>query len=247
MSPVLSERATFGVIVPSTNTVVEAEYNQMRPPGVSYHAGRIFIRNETLDSDETFESFLVDLREEMGRAIRDVATCKPDYLIMGMSAETFWGGAAGNARFISWVEEQCGLKVSTGASACKAALEALGAKRIGVITPYQPVGDTEVRRFFEDLGYEVSEVVGLKCPTATSIADVTREELLEAFAAVDGDDIDALVQCGTNLAVAHVAPALEQELGKPVVAINVACVWHALRANGIDDKLPGWGRLFEEH
>lgn len=247
MTTVVSERATFGVIVPSTNTVVEAEYNGIRPPGVSYHAGRIFIRNETLDSDETFEQFLVDLREEMERAIRDVATCKPDYLVMGMSAETFWGGAEGNARFIEWVKERCGLEVSTGASACRAALETLGAKRIAVITPYQPVGDREVRRFFEDLGFEVSVVHGLKCPTATSIADVTAQEVREAFLAVDSDDADALVQCGTNLAAATVAPQLEQELGKPVVAINVATVWHALRANGITDRVAGYGALLEQY
>jgi maleate isomerase len=247
VTTVVSERMTFGVIVPSTNTVVEAEYNDMRPPGVSYHAGRIYIPNETLDSDEAFEAFLEDLRKEMVVAIRNVVTCKPDYLVMGMSAETFWGGAAGNDRFVAWVEEQCGLKVSTGASACRAALETLGAKRIAVITPYQPVGDREVRRFFEDLGFEVSVVHGLKCPTATSIADVTDQEVREAFLAVDGDDVDALVQCGTNLAAVTVAPALEQELGKPVVAINAATVWHALRANGIDDRLPGYGRLFEEY
>jgi len=247
MTTVVSERVTFGVIVPSTNTVVEAEYNQIRPAGVSYHAGRIYIPNEDLDSDEMFESFLEDLRTEMGKAIRDVVTCKPDYLIMGMSAETFWGGAAGNERFIKWVAEQSGLEVSTGASACKAALDAVGAKRIAVITPYQPVGDEQVRGFFEDMGFEVARVEGMKCPTATSIADVTAEEVRQAFLDVDGDDVDALVQCGTNLAVAAIAPGLEAELGKPVIAINVATVWHALRQNGITDRIPGYGMLLEDY
>ena len=39
----------------------------------------------------------------------------------------------------------------------------------------------------------------------------------------------------------------ERELGKPVIAINTATYWHALRALGITDKISGVGRLLEEH
>ena len=238
----------FGVIVPSTNTVVEDEFNRIRPRGVSYHSGRIFIRNERLDSDESFEAFLEDLRVEIDAAIRSVVTCRPDYLIMGMSAETFWGGVDGNRKFLDFVKERSGLDVSTGASACKAALaQYRGVRRIAVITPYQPVGDEQVRTFFTQLGFEVTEVLGLKCETATAIADVTPEEIAAAFRAVDGPEVDALVQAGTNLAAIPTATALEQELGKPVLAINLATLWHALRTNGIDDRLPGFGSLLEEH
>jgi hypothetical protein len=35
-------------------------------------------------------------------------------------------------------------------------------------------------------------------------------------------------------------------LGKPVIAINTATYWHALRQNGITDKMQGFGRLLEE-
>lgn len=247
MNNVVSPRATLGVIVPSTNVVVEAEYNWMRPPGVSWHTGRIWIENEALDDDDVFESFLGNLRAETGRAIRDVVTCKPDYLVMGMSAETFWGGAAGNEAFEAWVREQSGgLRVSTGAAACDAALKKFGARKIGVITPYQPVADAQVRGFFSELGYDVGQVRGLKCPTATSIADVSAEQVRAAFLAVDSPDVDVLVQAGTNLAAVLVAAELEHELEKPVLAINAATVWHALRANGIQDQITGFGSLLEK-
>jgi len=246
MPTVLAPRAAFGVIVPSTNTVVEDEYYRARPAGVSFHAGRILIENEKLDSDEVFKTFLVSLREQIVRAVESVMTCRPDHLIMGMSAETFWGGAEGNARFEAWIEELSGLEVTTGAAACKMALNAFGVKRIGVITPYQPVADEQVRTFFEQIGFEVAAVHGLKCDSATSIAMVTPEKIREAFAAVDGPDVDALVQAGTNLPVVQVAAELERELGKPVIPINGATVWQALRTRGIDDKIVGQGRLLEE-
>jgi maleate isomerase len=37
----------------------------------------------------------------------------------------------------------------------------------------------------------------------------------------------------------------EMWLGKPVIAINVATYWHALRARGIADKVAGCGTLLE--
>ncbi|MFY1702839.1 maleate cis-trans isomerase family protein [Micromonospora sp. WMMA1923] len=246
MTTSLARRAVFGVIVPSTNTVVEDEYNLMRPPGISVHTGRIHMRNESLAGDDRFEEFLAELRTELGAAIDRVMTAKPDGMIMGMSAETFWGGVEGSGKFTAWVRERCGLTPATGAAACAAALTALGVRRIGVITPYQPVGDVQVREFFEGLGFEVDQVLGLKCPTATSIAEVPLAEVERAFLAVDGPRVDALVQAGTNLPAVAVAADLETRLGKPVLAINAATFWYALRQAGFTDRITGFGRLLEQ-
>lgn len=235
----------FGLIVPSTNTAVEKEFNWIRPRDLSWHTGRILIREPKLDSDATFEAFLEDLRSELGNAIESVMTCKPDYLVMGMSAETFWGGVRGNEEFERSVRELSGLEVTTGASGTKAALDLFGARKIGVITPYQPVGDAQVQAYFEEMGFAVNGVYGLKSSSATSIADESPEKIRAAFLSVDGPDVDVLVQAGTNLEAVKVAAELEKELGKPVIAINLATIWHALRANGIDDRIEGYGSLLE--
>jgi maleate isomerase len=44
----------------------------------------------------------------------------------------------------------------------------------------------------------------------------------------------------------RLAAAAELWLGKPVIAINTATYWHALRKNGINDKIAGLGHLLEE-
>ena len=248
MPDVVGYRAKFGVIVPSTNTVVEADYNRMAPHGVTFHTGRMYIARPALDSDEAFETLLRDIRASRAIAVRDVVTCKPDYIVMGMSAETFWGGAAGNARFIDEVRAQAGgLGVSTGASACRAGLERLGCKRLAVLSPYQPVADANVTRFFEESGFTVVRFTGLRCPSATTIADVTEHDLVPVLRKLDGDDVDAIVQVGTNLSMVRLADAAERWLGKPVLAINAVTLWHALRANGITDQFPGCGSLLREH
>ena len=102
--------------------------------------------------------------------------------------------------------------------------------------------DREVGRFFTEAGFDVAAITGLRCPTATDIARVGEERLRELVAELDGPEVDAIVQVGTNLSFVAQADRLEQELGKPVVAINAATLWHALREHGIADQVPGAGR-----
>ena len=87
----------------------------------------------------------------------------------------------------------------------------------------------------------------LECPSATAIAAVTPDRLLEVLRDLDGRDVDAIVQVGTNLSMVRLAAEAEGWLGKPVVAINAAIIWHAYRANGFDDRIYGCGSLLSDH
>ena len=64
---------------------------------------------------------------------------------------------------------------------------------------------------------------------------------------IDGDDVDGIVQFGANIAMAAVAGEAERWLEKPVIAVNTALYWHALRANGLTDVVEGFGSLLERH
>jgi maleate isomerase len=245
---VVGYRAKFGVIVPSTNTVVEHDLNRLGPRGITFHTGRMYIEDPDLSSNDSFERLLGQIREAMRIAVRDVMTCAPDHLVMGMSAETFWGGLEGNRRFEKRVREMSGgLEVTTGATSCRRALEVLGAQRIAVLSPYQPVADEMVTGYFEDAGFEVVAFHGLRCPTATAIAEVSPRRLAEVLRALDDPHVEAIVQVGTNLSMVTLADAAEQWLAKPVLAINAVTLWASLRSNGFDDRFDGAGTLLREH
>jgi maleate isomerase len=240
-------RARIGVVIPSTNTSVEADYNDLRPDSVTFHVARIFI-NTSIDSDDKAQETLRQIREGSEKAVHDVCTSRPDHLIMGMSSETFVGGLEGSRALTKRIEEMSGLGVSTGSEATRQALESIGATRIASLTPYQPSIDEQVERYFDDLGYEMVAMKSLRCPTATSIADVTGEEILDAIAELERmaeGEFDAFVQAGTNLSSWGVADEVERRTGKPLIAINAATVWHALGALGLDQSLPTAGSVFK--
>lgn len=247
MTDSLGWRAKFAVLVPSTNTAVQPEFDAMRPPGVTNHISRIRIPNIPLTSDADFSALIGLIEAAQSEAVDSAMSCEPDRVVLGISAETFWGGLATSLSLRKQLEDQTGLPVSMGSDAAQAALKVYGAKRIGVVTPYHPVGDKNVVRFFEECGFPVVNIVGLSCESPVAIAHVPESRLAEAIRHVDGPDVDAVIQVGTNLAMARLAGFAEIWLGKPVIAINTAIYWNALRASGIADRLDGFGSLLLNH
>jgi maleate isomerase len=245
---VLGWRCKFGVMAPSTNTIVQPDFDEMRPAGVTNHYSRIFTPNTDALSNETFRAGIDTIGSNVAQAIKSVMTCGPNYLVMGISALSFFGGMKGADTFAQRIRDETGLGVTIGSHATAAAIAALGnIKRISVLTPYWPVMNAEVKRYFSDAGLTVVRDLALQCRSWTAIAEVTIIECRDAIRRLDGDDIDAIVQVGTNLSMVRLAAAAELWLSKPVVAINTATYWHALRANGIRDQISGFGQLLEDH
>ena len=114
MVDALGWRRKFAVIAPSTNTSVQPEFDDMRPRGVTNHFGRIWIPDDPIHDDADFERLMENIRAEVDNAIDRVMTCRPDYLIMGMSSETFWDGAEGSRRLLEAVEQRSGVRVAMG-------------------------------------------------------------------------------------------------------------------------------------
>jgi len=242
------QRFKMGVIIPSPNTTVEYDFTVMRPPGVSFHYGRMLVSQPSAADNQSFEQLVEQVRVTTDTAVREVATTEPDHMVMGMSAETFGGGRAVNDDFVARVSALSGgLSVTTGAGACEEAARILGVKKIALLTPFQPVADEHARAYFTEVGLDVVRVMGLKCSSATAIGKVTEEELRQVLLDLNGSDIDGIVQIGTNLPMLRLADEAERWLDKPVIAINAATLWHALRTCGFADQMQGFGTLLREH
>ena len=85
-------RKKFGVLVPSTNTTVEVEYNAMRPEGVITATRPCVIPPFVVTNEEEFVGMVKAISEATEPGLRDLLTVKPDHVVFGYSAETFWDG-----------------------------------------------------------------------------------------------------------------------------------------------------------
>lgn len=226
-------RLKVGVAVPSTNTIVQPDFDDLRPEGVTNHVSRIAIPNVPIASDEDFDALIRASAAGLDEAIDRVMTAEPDVLVVGMSSLLVWDGHDAARRRKEGIEARTGKPVGGGSFAVAEALERLGARRIAILSPYMPVADRHITAFFADQGFDVVRFHGLRCPSPTAIAAVPPETLIAGLDVLDGGDIEALVQFGTNLDFLPIAETEAAKRGKPVLAINRVSYEQALRLGGV--------------
>ena len=144
------------------------------------------------------------------------------------------------------LEKHAGVPVTVPPEAIDQALTTMQAKTIAVVSPYMPLADEHVKTWFEEAGYSVHKIVGLRAPQEDQVIDITANQLQAAFDKVDSSCVDALVHVGTSIAMARLAAPFETRYRKPVISVNVACWWATLRAAGLPDRRDGFGRLLRD-
>jgi len=226
----------IGLIIPSSNRMVEQEMVPALPAGVAAHVTRLRM---TGANRLPFEQLLPRI-EEAARALTD-ASC--DVVAFHCTANSMDGGKAGEESILAALARAGATRATTTITAIQRAFGALGARRIVLITPYSAAVTEHEAAFLRAAGYEMSSAKGFAlagsdayCATPSQF---WRDRTIEA-ARPDADCY--LISCA-NISVFPVIAALETRLERPVVTSNQAVIWDALRLVGRAD-LGGPGRLF---
>ena len=134
--------------------------------------------------------------------------------------------------------------VTNPISGVVAGLNALGAKRIGLVTPYAAEVVAPMRAFLEREGIEIVNEVGFGEADDRKVARIREADTLAAIKAV-ADGVDAVFTSCTNLRSFGIIEQAEAETGVPVISSNSALVWHVLKLAG--QPALGWGpgRLYQ--
>ncbi|MBM3487245.1 MAG: arylmalonate decarboxylase [Alphaproteobacteria bacterium] len=239
MTDALGDRAVFSVLIPATNSIVEPDLAAMQLEGVTLQTFRFPFPG----MPGSFDALLDMIAPTLGM----MDECEPEAAIIGYTTEFLPDGIAAADKLRRFIAERTGLRLAMASEAVPAAIRAFGAKRIGIVTPYLPEADRNVADFFTALGFSVAAVAGLESKGRVATARIAHAAVRGAFARVDDPTVEVLVQVGTNLVCADIVPELEARHGKPVVAVNPASYWAALRLVGITDRLPAMGRLLGGH
>ena len=233
MADTLAPRGVIGVMTPAMNTVVQPELEMLRPQGVTNQMQRFRLGGERISED---------LIEEAGKLM----DCNPAAVAIGLTTDAGPGGVAKLALRCRELADAIGVPVCNASEANHAALSALGASRIAVVTPFTAQVDRIVRTNVEEAGFEVVAIKGTEAPSLPAICETPLEDIRSVVRDVARSDCDAVLQVGTALPVVALLDELESETGKPVVACNAAVYWQTLRAAGITDRIAGFGRLLAE-
>lgn len=248
----LGYRAKIGVLVPATNTIAQPEYEGLRPYGVTNHVSRMAPSVRAAMSADRLD----DYRRSLDRSLEHVCAaldmltpCRPDNILLGHSIDTFRGGLKGAETMRLALEaHNGGIPMILPGESFVRALKALGVgRRIAALTPYWPPADEQVTAFFEDAGYEMVRVIGLKCVGPLAIASTPMDKVIAALRELATYKPDVIVQPGTNLPTVHLAAEAGRWLGIPVLSCNSVSYWDALRQLGINDARDDAGPLWSAH
>lgn len=254
---VKSFKRKFGLLIPATNTSMEHELwniifnNQSASSlqGIGFHTANVLTPKPILKTEEDLVDYKRQFLEGLKSAVDEVLMAQPQYLIMGMSLEHIIGGIAEIRASMGEIESFSGLSWATWHEAIYTALNKFKARKIGMITPFDKKGNENATQMFEDLGFEVVSSVGFSCANALHIAHIpnwAKEKAIMELLANDGNHLDAIVQCGTNMSMIDVCEKLESIIRIPILGINAVTFWYALRENGFNAPVVGAGRLLQE-
>ena len=233
MADTLAPRAIIGVMTPAMNTVVQPELEDLRPMGVTNQMQRFRLGGDAVSDD---------LMEEAEKLM----DCNPAAIAVGLTTDAAPGGVEKLAARTEELAKATGIPVVNASQANHAALHCFGAKSIAVVTPFNAEVDQIVKANVEAAGFDVVAIKGTCAPSLPAICETDLDQIRDVFMSVASTDCDAILQVGTALPVVSMIAEMEEATGKPVVACNAAVYWQALRAAGIDDRIVGFGRLFEE-
>lgn len=231
-------RARLGMLLPSVNRAAEPDMNALLPGGVSLHTTRLRLRSGA--PEHVHE--MVERLEEGSELLADAGV---DLIMFHCTAASMMAPGFDD-KVIDRIEAASGIPATSTSKGCLAAFRMFGATRITLTTPYvQDVNDREVA-YLESHGIEVlsDTAMGIAGDGGAMLA-VEPGEWRRRVGEQDQPESDAaFISCTAVRAVGAVAD-IEGEIGKPVVTSNQATLWHALRTVGVDDAIPGYGRLLE--
>jgi len=231
-------RIRIGLMVPSSNTTMEPEFNRMAPQDVSVHSARMRL-------DEVTPEGLVRMADESERAAGLLATAGVGLIVYGCTTGSLVGGAGWEEHLTGCIEEETGIKTTSTARAVVEAIKALGGGRIAVATPYtEELNDLE-RDFLASHGVEVAAMRGLGLTDNLEIGR-TEGAVVEELVRSLYKGADAVFISCTNLPTIDLIERLEEETGLPVATSNQASMWAVLKDSGIEG-IDGYGVLLRDH
>ena len=236
----IAARARIGLMVLATDYTIEHEWRRIFTPlaGVALYQSRIL--NDNRITPETLRAM-----EPRIAAATDVILPgdRLDVVAYGCTSASMAIGEEKVFEKIRTVRPEA--KCTTPITAAFAAFRALGARRIGVLTPYRADVNRIVADYIRARGFEVPVFGSFNEENDAVVARIAPQSVKDGVLAIkDKAKIDAVFVSCTSVRLAEAACAIEAEIGLPITSSNHAMAWHALRLAGVDDRLPQWGSLF---
>lgn len=229
----------IGLIALSTDFTIEQDYRNI----CHQLPVDIFVNRIPFENPLNHENYL-----KMANHISDVsAQILPsedvDIVAYGCTSGTIAIGAERIKQEVN--NSKPNAKVTTPITAAIKAFNYLGIKKIAVLTPYPKDVNETVFNYLNENNLTIDSFSSFNLEYDSEIAQVSLESLQKQIAKIDLSNVDGLFVSCTALKIVDVLDKIEKLQNTTIISSNQAIIWDCLRSVGIDTKIKGYGKLFE--
>ena len=214
----MSDRYRVGLLVPSSNTVMEPDLYGALAPAATVYTARMLLRDVTPEDEEhMLDHHTLPVAEAL-------ATLEPSVTVFGCTSAGALRGAVADAALTERIGAITGAPTFSVIQAVRDELRRLGAGRIAVATPYTDAVTAKVVASLDDLG-DIVAVANLGLVDNRAIGDTPPERVAEFVVERLGDaGADVIFISCTNLRAVEALDEVAAAVGVPVTSSNAATI-----------------------
>jgi maleate isomerase len=231
-------RARLGFIIPSSNRMVEPQMARFAPAGIVPHFTRLRMTNQ-------YKRPLPELLPHILDAVALLMDSKVDIVVFQCTGTSMSGGVDMDARIVAEIAKAAARPAISTAGAVKAALAALGARKLVFVSETEQAGHDKKLAYLREAGYAILADRAASLPGTDHYCTTPPQFWFDLAIALRNDAADAYFLSCANISAIEIVGDLERALAKPVVTSNQAALWCALRTLGLKDDVRGLGTLFQ--
>jgi len=245
----MSRTYRIGQIVPSSNTTMETEIPAMLRAREQHFPERFTFHSSRMRMQKVTKEELTAMDAASDRCALELSDGKMDVLgyaclVAIMSQGLGYHRASEKRLHEATVANGKPAPVVSSAGALVEGLQALGAKKISVLTPYMKPLTKMVVDYIEHEGFEVVDSLSLEIADNLEVGaqDPLAPSRLVSRLNTQGIDVMVLSACVQMPSLASIQ-VVEDRLGLPVISASVATTYAMLKRLGLSTRVPGAGAL----
>lgn len=229
----------FGLIIPSSNTIMEPEFYRVLPQGFTVHSCRLRLRKVTLQD-------LLKMEERIEEEASKLAHAGVNVIAYGCTSGSLFRGLGHDKQIEAKIEKATGIPAVATAGAVVDALKAMGVRNLAVATPYIESVNRLEKKFLTANGFNVVDLKGLGIKDNLQIGELTSQDAYKLVMKLRCQKADGIFVSCTNFATLDSIEKMEAATQKTVVSSNSATLWAMLKKCRVSVKIRGVGKLLEE-
>jgi len=216
-----------GLIVPSSNTVMEPDFHRLLGAGCAISTSRVYLEQVTREAEQT----MID--DDLPKALRLIKTTDPHVIVFGCTSAGSLGGLQSDTGIALRIEQQTGVRALTVVGSVVEQLNEIRPRRVAVLTPYREELTRTVADCVVEAGFQIGPVAGMGILSNREIGQVAPDEIV-AFVEqqMQGASADCIFLSCTNWQAIAAIDAVKARFGVPVVSSNQATIDAVRRAAG---------------